>query len=134
MVDSKSSIPQDAPVVDGCLSYVITVNMKVEGTLGDERTITVQPSPAVLKIAPAAPVGLLNLHRHAHLKVLEFLKPNWVQGGREGIFKTHSPSHPHTMYLIPSFRCFPFFLFLCFPVCFLLLPPSLLPLPPPTSS
>jgi hypothetical protein len=78
-----------------CLAYASVVNMKVGGTLGDERTITVHSSPAVVKSAPAAapsartrvPVGLLALAGDLHQNVLAYLKPNWVQGGegeREG--------------------------------------------------
>jgi hypothetical protein len=68
-------------------AYASVVNMKVGGTLGDERTITVHSSPAVAKKnVPAVPVGLLKLDKHTHWKVLEYLKPNWVLGtggGRE---------------------------------------------------
>jgi hypothetical protein len=76
----ESATPQDAPV-DSCLSYAITVNMKVVGTLGNEDSILVESSaPAVAKSAPAAvPFGLLALDRHAHLNVLAYLQPNWVQ-------------------------------------------------------
>jgi hypothetical protein len=77
--------PQDPPV-DGCLSYAITVNMKVRGTLGNEDSIVVESSaPAVAKRARAVPFGLLALDRQAHLNVLAYLQPNWVQwgGGRE---------------------------------------------------
>ena len=73
-----------------CLAYASVVNMKIEGTLGDERTIAVQFSPAVVKRrAPTVlPLGrrthgfgLLDLDRQGHLKVLEYLKPKWVRGG-----------------------------------------------------
>ena len=74
------------------LAYASVVNMKVEGTFGDERTIAVQISPAVAKrkASTALPLGrrmhgcgLLDLDRQGHLKVLEYLKPDWVRGGRE---------------------------------------------------
>ena len=73
------------------LAYCSVVNMKVEGTLGDARTIAVQFSPAVAKRSAATVLplrrrthgcGLLDLDRQGHLKVLEYLKPNWVRGGR----------------------------------------------------
>jgi hypothetical protein len=79
--------------VDGFLGYASVVNMKVGGTLGNEGSIWVQSTPAVVKRAPAAgpdgrtrvPVGLLKLDRHLHLKVLKYLEPTWVKGGvREG--------------------------------------------------
>jgi hypothetical protein len=79
------------------LAYCSVVNMKAEGTLGDERTIAVQSSPAVVKRrasaafslgGPTHGCGLLDLDKQGHLNVLEFLKPNWeVKGGgreREG--------------------------------------------------
>jgi len=70
--------PQDPPV-DGCLSYAITVNMKVRGTLGNEDSIVVESSaPAVAKRARAVPFGLLALDRQAHLNVLAYLQPNWL--------------------------------------------------------
>ena len=77
--------PQDSPV-DGYLSYAIVLNMKVGGTLGNEASIVVESSaPAVAKRAPAVPFGLLALDKHAHLNVLAYLQPNWVQwGGRGG--------------------------------------------------
>ena len=74
------------------LAYASVVNMKAEGTLGDERTIAVQFSPAVAKrrVSTVLPLGrrmhgggLLDLDRQGHLKVLEYLKPDWVRGGRE---------------------------------------------------
>ena len=75
------------------LAYASVVNMKVEGTFGDARTIAVQISPAVAKrrAFTALPLGrrmhgcgLLDLDRQGHLKVLEFLKPDWVCGGWVG--------------------------------------------------
>ena len=54
------------------LAYCSVVNMKVEGTLGDERTIAVQFSPAVVKRRPSTVLplgerthgfGLLDLDR-----------------------------------------------------------------------
>jgi hypothetical protein len=82
---AESATPQDAPV-DGYLSYAIAVNMKVGGTLGIEDSIVVESSaPAVTKRSPAVPFGLLALDRHAHLNVLAYLQPNWVQGGRGGV-------------------------------------------------
>ena len=76
--------PQDSPV-DGYLSYAIVVNMKVGGTLGNEDSIVVESSaPAVAKRAPAVPFGLLALDRRAHLNVLAYLQPNWVQWGGRG--------------------------------------------------
>ena len=68
------------------LAYASVANMKVRGILGDERTITVHASPAVVKTTPVAvptvrtriSVGLLTLDRHAHLNVLTYLQPNWV--------------------------------------------------------
>ena len=74
------------------LAYCSVVNMKVKGTFGDERTIAVQISPAVVKRKASAALplgrrihgcGLLDLDRQGHLKVLEYLKPDWVRGGRE---------------------------------------------------
>ena len=59
--------------------------MKVGGIQGNERSITVQSSPAVAKGATAVvPIGLLSLDRHVHLKVLAYLKPNWVKWGGKG--------------------------------------------------
>ena len=82
LTKAESATSQDAPV-DGYLSYAITVNMKVGGTLGNEDSIVVESSaPAVAKRAPAVPSGLLALDRYAHLNVLAYLKPNWVQWGR----------------------------------------------------
>jgi len=71
------------------LAYASVVNMKAEGTLGDERTIAVQSSPAVVKrrasAFPTHGCGLLDLDKQGHLNVLEFLKPNWeVKGGGSG--------------------------------------------------
>jgi hypothetical protein len=81
--------------VDGhsFLAYASVVNMKVGGILEDERTIAVQSSPAVAKRNSSAVLslgrrtrhfGLLGLGRQGHLKVLECLKPNWVQEDGEG--------------------------------------------------
>jgi hypothetical protein len=83
-IKAGSAAPQDAPV-DGYLSYAITVNMKVGGTLGNEDSIVVESSaPAVAKKEPAVPFGLLALDRDAHLNVLAYLQPSWVEwGGRE---------------------------------------------------
>jgi hypothetical protein len=80
---AESAAPQDAPApVDGYLSYAITVNMKVGGTLGNEDSIVVESSTlAVAKSAPAFAFGLLALDRHAHLNVLAYLRPDWVHGG-----------------------------------------------------
>ena len=63
---AESAAPQDAPApVDGYLSYAITVNMKVGGTLGNEDSIVVESSTlAVAKSAPAFAFGLLALDRH----------------------------------------------------------------------
>jgi hypothetical protein len=64
--------------------------MKVGGTLGNEDSIVVESSTlAVAKSAPAVQAfGLFALDRHAHLNVLAYLRPNWVQwrrgGGRGG--------------------------------------------------
>jgi hypothetical protein len=63
---------------DGFLSYASVVNMKVGGAWGNKRSIVVQASPAVAKNDPAIAVGLLMLDKSAHLKVLEYLEPNWV--------------------------------------------------------
>jgi hypothetical protein len=74
-----------------CLAYASVVNMKIEGTLGDERTIAVQFSPAVVKRRASSVLplgrrthgfGLLDLDRQGHLQVLEYLKPDWVRRGR----------------------------------------------------
>jgi len=85
----------EGPTVDDVsfLAYASVVNLKVVGTLGDERTITVHSFPAVVKSTPAAapavrtrvPFGLLALADDLHKTVLACLKPNWVrEGGREG--------------------------------------------------
>jgi hypothetical protein len=88
---AESTTPLDAvvdgldAVVDGYLSYAITVNMKVGGTLGNETSIVVESSaPAVAKRAPEVPFGLLALDTGAHLNVLAYLQPNWVQWGGGG--------------------------------------------------
>ena len=82
---SKPPVDGYLSYVDGYLSYAIVVNMKVGGTLGNEDSIVVESSaPAVAKRARAVPFGLLALDRCAHLNVLAYLQPNWVQwGGRE---------------------------------------------------
>jgi hypothetical protein len=76
-----------------CFAYASVVNMKMEGTLGDERAIAVQFSPAVVKRRASATLplgrrthgfGLLDLDRQGHLKVLEYLKPDWVREEGEG--------------------------------------------------
>ena len=78
-----AAMPFSNPPVDGYLSYAIVVNMKVGGTLGNEDSIVVESSaPAVAKRARAVPFGLLALDRCAHLNVLAYLQPNWVQWGR----------------------------------------------------
>ena len=75
-----AAMPFSKPPVDGYLSYAIVVNMKVGGTLGNEDSIVVESSaPAVAKRARAVPFGLLALDRCAHLNVLAYLQPNWVQ-------------------------------------------------------
>ena len=75
---AENATPLDA-LVDGCLPYAITVNMKVRGTLGNEASIVVESSaPAVAKKEPAVPFGLLALDRDAHLNVLAYLQPSWV--------------------------------------------------------
>ena len=82
-MSAESATPLDA-VVDGYLSYAITINMKVGGTLGNETSIVVESSaPAVAKRAPEVPFGLLALDTGAHLNVLAYLQPNWVQWGGE---------------------------------------------------
>jgi hypothetical protein len=68
----------------GFLAYASVVNMKVAGTLGDECSIAVQASPAMMKSKPKALVGLLALDRHAHLNVLAYLEPTWVHWGGGG--------------------------------------------------
>ena len=83
----------ESPAVDDVsfLAYASVVNMKVVGTLGDERTITVHPSPAVVKGTPAAvpavrtrvSVDLLALADDLHQNILAYLQPNWVQGGEK---------------------------------------------------
>jgi hypothetical protein len=85
----------EGPAVDDVsfLAYASVVNLKVVGTWGDERTITVHSFPAVVKSTPPAaaavrthvPFGLLALADDLHKTVLACLKPNWVrEGGREG--------------------------------------------------
>jgi hypothetical protein len=84
--------PQDPPV-DGYLSYAIALNMKVGGTLGNEDSIVVGGRIIIIirsscgEKSTAVPFGLLALDKHAHLNVLAYLQPNWVQwgggGGRE---------------------------------------------------
>jgi hypothetical protein len=71
--------------VDGYLAYASVVNMKVGGALGDEGSIVVQSTVAVAKNATSVSIGLLKLDRHAHLNVLAYLKPNWVQWGGNGL-------------------------------------------------
>ena len=77
--------PQDSPV-DGYLSYAIALNMKVGGTLGNENSIVVGgriiTRSSCGEKSTAVPFGLLALDKHAHLNVLAYLKPNWVQWGR----------------------------------------------------
>jgi hypothetical protein len=95
--DKKSQLAarMEGPAVDDVsfLAYASVVNLKVVGTWGDERTITVHSFPAVVKSTPAAPAmrsapfGLLALAGDLHKTVLACLKPNWVReggGGREG--------------------------------------------------
>ena len=82
------------PSVDDCsfLAYASVVNIKVVGTWGDERTIAIHHTPAVVKSTPAAvpavrtrvPGGLLALAVDLHKTVLAHLEPNWVQEGEEG--------------------------------------------------
>ena len=74
--------PQDSPV-DGYLSYAIALNMKVGGTLGNEDSIVVG-GPIIIRSScgeksTAVRFGLLALDKHAHLNVLAYLQPNWVQ-------------------------------------------------------
>ena len=68
----------DSPV-DGYLSYASVINMKAGGTWGKE--FAVQSAPAVTKEKAGVPLGLLELGRHLHLKVLKYLEPQWVRHG-----------------------------------------------------
>jgi hypothetical protein len=73
-------LPQDA-LLDGCLSYAITVNMKVGGTLGNEASIVVRllakthlelevpllktmKVPTTTAMAHGTPFGFTVVYRH----------------------------------------------------------------------
>jgi hypothetical protein len=71
------------PLVDGCLSYAIAVNMKMIRTSGKEDSSVIESSaPVVGKRARADPVGLLAMDRKVHMNVLAYLQPNWVRRER----------------------------------------------------